>query len=257
MGWRDAGTVARCCATDPPPVPAEPRALILQPRDNDGPSRLASWLREQGIAFDLVQVDAGDPVPLQAAPWAALAVLGGDMSANDPLPWLARADALLRDAVALGVPVLGHCLGGQLLARALGARVVDNPEPEIGWARIRRSEHPLARAWLGDAPELTVYQWHFQTFELPPGATLLAGNAACAHQAFAWGPHLGLQFHIEVDAEKLALWDLDAPPDGHPLRAHAGVQGLDALRAGHARHLARSLACADRLYARWWSQARR
>lgn len=241
------------------PSSRPPRVLIIQPQAIDGPAYLATWLRQAGIAFDLCQVERGDEVPIDAGGWAAVAVLGGSMSANDDLPFLQRTLALLHSAVALQRPVLGHCLGGQLLARALGASVTDNPEPEIGWSQIEPCAGPLAQEWLGGGGplpmHLPVYQWHFQTFGLPPGAQLLARNAACAHQAFALGPHLGMQFHIEVDEEKLGRWFADAPPDGDPLLAHPGVQGAAAMRADTSRWLTSSQQTADRLYRRWWSQA--
>jgi GMP synthase (glutamine-hydrolysing) len=232
-----------------------PRILILQPKADDGPSYLATWLHLCGVAFVLCNVEAGDRVPLDAGAFDAIAMLGGSMSANDDLPFLQRIDALLRDAVARDVPVLGHCLGGQMLARALGAAVSDNPVAEIGWSEITRQEHPLARAWLGDAVELAACQWHFQTFALPAGATLIASNAACAHQAFAIGPHLGMQFHIEVDAEKLDRWCREVPPPDSPLAAQAGVQDEATMRADSARLLAQSQQVAARIYRRWLALA--
>jgi GMP synthase-like glutamine amidotransferase len=243
------------------PTPTDPlRLLILQPVADDGPAQLATWLATHGLAARVVDVAAGDAVPTDAAAWDAIAMLGGPMSVNDDLPWLRDAEALLRDAVARGVPVLGHCLGGQMLARALGAPNTDNPVPEIGWVAIDTVDTPLARAWFGDAarvaPTVHVYQWHFQTFALPAGATRLAGNARCANQAYAIGPHLGMQFHIEVDAEKLDRWCAEAAPAGSPLLAHASVQDEPTMRADTARWLAQSQVVAGRIYTRWIALAR-
>ena len=234
---------------------AQPRILILQPKADDGPSYLASWLQARGVAFTLCDVEAGDLVPLQTNGYDAIAMLGGSMSANDDLPFLHRAHALLRDAVARDVPVLGHCLGGQVLARALGAVITDNPVPEIGWSEITRADHPLARDWLGDAAELPACQWHFQTFALPEGATRIAGNAACANQAFAIGPHLGMQFHIEVDAEKLDRWSSELPSPDSELAAHASVQDEATMRADTARLLPHSQRIAAGIYRRWLALA--
>lgn len=230
-----------------------PNVLVLQPQRGDGPSYLATWLREAGVAFELCSVEDGHTVPVDASPYAAVAMLGGAMSVNDDLPWLHRAEQLLRSAVALSRPVLGHCLGGQLLAKALGAPVTDNALPEIGWTRITRHDNALARAWLGDAQEMPVFQWHGQTFALPPGATWLASNGACAHQAFAQGPHLGMQFHIEVDAEKLQRWALDAPATATAQQPH--VQSTAQMRSATVQHLAQSLASARRVYVHWWALA--
>jgi GMP synthase-like glutamine amidotransferase len=232
------------------------RVLIVQPQADDGPAFLATFLQAQGVVFELCSVEAGAAVPLRVAGFDAVAVLGGAMSVNDALPFLRRTELLLQDAIARGVPVLGHCLGGQLLARALGAAVTDNPQPEIGWHRIQRAESPLARAWLGDAAVLAVFQWHFQTFALPAGATLLAGSAACAHQAFAFGPHLGMQFHIEVDAEKLGRWAAEMPAPGDALLVHPSVQDAAAMRTDTTRLLAASQASATRIYQRWLALAR-
>ncbi|OYT88960.1 MAG: GMP synthase [Burkholderiales bacterium PBB6] len=241
-------------------VSTPPAVLIVQPMADDGPAFLTTWLQEQGIAFQLVRVFAGDTVPRSAAGWRGVVMLGGAMSVNDDLPFLHDAEALLRDAVHRCVPVLGHCLGGQMLARALGAATTDNPVPEVGWAHIDLADQALARDWLGDvasgtAEPLPVFQWHYQTFALPAGATLLASNAACAHQAFAFGPHLGMQFHIEVDAEKLNRWCAEAPASALADAHHASVQDEARMRADTHRLLASSQATARRIYARWWSLA--
>lgn len=232
------------------------RVLILQPETQDGPSHLATYLAQRGVAFELRNLEQGATVPVDASPWHAVAMLGGTMSVNDPLPFLPRAEALLRDAVARDIPVLGHCLGGQLLAKALGARVVDNPNPEIGWWPVRLQPTALAREWLGSAPELTLFHWHSQTFSLPPHATALADSAACAQQAFALGPHLGMQFHVEVDAEKLQRWCAEAPPAGHPWAGLPSVMGPNAMRQASVRHLAASQRVAARIYGRWLALAR-
>jgi GMP synthase-like glutamine amidotransferase len=257
------------------------RIFILQPKLDDEPSFLASCLQARGLGFELCCVGAGDVVPVSAGPFDAVAMLGGSMSVNDDLPWLSRAEALLRDAVVRQVPVLGHCLGGQLLAKALGARVTHNPQPEIGWSRIElvRSAEALAlaQAWFGaadglqarrvatdgdgasdaargaalDTFVLPVYQWHSETFALPAGATLLAHNTVCAHQAFAIGPHLGMQFHIEVDAAKLDRWCSEAPPPGSALAGFDSVQTEAAMRADTARLLPHSQRVAGHIYSRW------
>ena len=98
--------------------------------------------------------------------------------------------------------MIGHCLGGQLMARALGVRVVDSPAPEVGWQPLSVADSDAARDWFGPVRQTTVFQWHYEAFELPPGAQRLASSDACPNQAFAMGPHLGMQFHIEVDVAK-------------------------------------------------------
>lgn len=233
--------------------------LILQNLSADGPAYLAQWLRREGVAFDLRNVEAGAEAPHDLHAHGALALLGGEMSANDDLPSLRRAESLVRQALERGIPVIGHCLGGQLMARAMGARVVDSPAPEIGWQPLEvldPPDDPEARGWFGEPGPRQVFQWHFESFELPPAATRLAGSAACPNQAFAVGPHLAMQFHVEVDAEKLGRWVRD---DGerylHALARHASVQSKAAMVQGTRVHLAAQQALADRLYARWLSFA--
>lgn len=228
--------------------------LILQHQTDDGPAYLGTWLAERGLAFDLRQAAMGDPLPETMTDHAALAVLGGAMSANDDLPMLRHAERLIRDAVARNRPVVGHCLGGQLMARALGGAVRRAARPEIGWHRIDWAA--AAPEGLREAsPEATVFQWHFDTFDPPPQAIRLASSASCAQQAFAIGPHLALQFHVELDAAKLAAWSEAADADAEYLQAletfAQQVQTPQAMRAQAESRLQaqQTLACA--VYARW------
>lgn len=226
--------------------------LVLQNLSGDGPAHLATWLRQQGLAFEVRNAEAGDSFVADLAAFSALAVLGGEMGANDPLPSLRQAEALIRDAMQRGLPVIGHCLGGQLMARALGAQIGASPAPEIGWQPLTVFDNAVALDWFGTAGPRTVFQWHFDAFQLPAGATPLAGSAACPHQAFALGPHLALQFHVEIDAEKLGRWALDEGDRYRSaLRDHSSVQAPAAMLAGVQAHLAAHQALADRLYHRW------
>lgn len=231
--------------------------LVLQHLSSDGPAFLASWLGARGVAFELRNAEAGDAFPDSIAPYSALAVLGGEMSANDPLPALSAGERLILDAMERSRPVIGHCLGGQLMARALGARVVESPAPEIGWQPIDVADSDMARTWFGDTPRQTVFQWHYEAFELPRGAERLAGSHVCPNQAFAYGPHLAMQFHVEQDAEKLARWSMD---DGQRyLRAladHPSVQTGDAMRRDGVSGLPSQQRLADRLYQRWLGAVR-
>ena len=226
--------------------------LILQTLSSDGPGYLGEWLHSKRIPFDVRDTGAGQDFPPSIAGYRALALLGGEMSANDDLPSLRRAERLVLEAMDADVPVIGHCLGGQLMARALGARVLDSPAPEIGWQTMQVADTPAAQAWFGALRERTVFHWHHESFELPRGAERLASTAACPHQAFALGRHLAMQFHVELDAHKLAAWSA-APGPGHArLQAEfASVQGAAAMRAQAAEALAPQQRFADRLYRRW------
>ncbi len=226
--------------------------LVLQQLTADGPAYLATWLRAQGVPFEVRNSEAGDTVPADLSRHSALVLLGGEMSANDDLPSLRQAELLVRQAVERGVPVIGHCLGGQLMARALGGRVATAAAPEIGWQPVDVHDTAAAAAWFGAPGPRKMFQWHFDTFEPPPGALCLAGSKACPHQAFSLGPHLAMQFHVEIDEEKLLRWALDSGE--RYLAAQRGfpsVQSADAIRAGVRRHLLAHQLLADRLYRHW------
>ena len=227
--------------------------LVLQHMAHDGPAYLATWLHAQGLPFVLWHAGRGEPCPDTVEGFSGLAILGGAMSANDDLAHLRQEEALIVQAMAAGRPVIGHCLGGQLMARALGARVHASPAPEIGWNALQVRPGLEARRWFGEARSFTVMHWHYEAFELPAGATWLARSAACRHQAFCIGPHLGMQFHVEADAAKIERWSREDGPEWQcALRQHPlTVQEGEAMRRDTARHLPAQRALADRLYATW------
>jgi GMP synthase (glutamine-hydrolysing) len=230
--------------------------LVLQHLTTDGPAHLATWLQREGIGFEVFDTQAGQPYPDRIDAYRALAVLGGEMSANDDLPSLRDAERLILQAMDRGFPVIGHCLGGQLMARALGAPVHAAPAPEIGWQAIELVDSPVAREWFGPWREATVFEWHFEAFDLPPGAQTLASSPVCPHQAFAIGPHLAMQFHVELDAHKLALWSASRDPHFLALQANcASVQSGRAMREAAGIALPAQQRLADALYTRWISGA--
>lgn len=233
--------------------------LILQHLDDDGPAFLRRWLQREGVPFELCNSQSGPAFAAHMGGHSALAVLGGEMSANDALPSLRQAETLILDAMARDRPVIGHCLGAQLMARALGARVRASPAPEIGWHRIELHDTPQAQDWFGASDAApTVFQWHEEAFELPAGATLLAGSAACAHQAFAIGVHLALQFHLEIDADKLRRWTAaDTPAHRELHRRWPTVQDGASMAQAMPTWLPRQQALAERIYARWLAPLRR
>jgi GMP synthase (glutamine-hydrolysing) len=204
------------------------------------------------VPFDLRNTEAGQAFPDRPGRGhSALAVLGGEMSANDPLPSLRQAEDLIRQAMAAGKPVIGHCLGGQLMARALGARVVDSPAPEVGWQPLDIADSDLARATgsaSGGGHGLPVA---LRGLRAAARRQLLAGSAACPHQAFAIGPHLGDAVPHRGRRRQGQHWSHEHSERWlqrrRPCRHGAGCQALrDGLPSSWPRHQA----LADRLYAR-------
>ncbi|MDQ7990055.1 MAG: type 1 glutamine amidotransferase [Candidatus Dactylopiibacterium sp.] len=216
-----------------------------------GPGHFASFLEARKLAWRLVRIDLGEPVPAAAEPFSGLCFLGGEMSVNDDLPWIAHELELIRDAMARDVPVIGHCLGGQLMARALGARVSRNAVREIGWGRLEAATSAGAREWLGDVGSFEGFHWHRETFALPAHAEPLLSSAFCANQAFAIGPHLGMQCHVEMTAPLIESWVAHWPHDLAHGGEAASVQGREAVLDALDARLAAMHAVSERLYARW------
>ena len=136
--------------------------------------------------------------------------MGGPMSVNDDLPWIAPALALIRDADRRRIPVIGHCLGGQLMSKAFGAAVTRNPVKEIGWGKITAVDSEATKDWLGETlsanRELLAFHWHGETFAMPNGAQRILASAACPNQAWVRGPHLAMQCHVEMTPSMIASW---------------------------------------------------
>ena len=235
--------------------PAE--VLVLQHTIEDSPGFLGQWLGRAGVHWDVFCAEAGQAYPASVAAYQGLAILGGEWSANDERPSLRQAEALILQADALGIPVIGHCLGGQLMARAFGGRVTRLPQPEVGWLPLRIHPLPESGEWFGDIRDAVVYQWHYDNFTgLPPGARVLAKSEVCAHQAFAIGPHLAMQFHIEITPQKIETW-LGDPGAVYPAAVRDGiatVESPEAMRRSTAQYQAGSEALADRIYRTWRSR---
>ena len=226
--------------------------LILQHQTPERPAYLVTWLTQHGIPYETRCAGAGQEFPQSIEPYSALAVMGGGMSANDPLLSNRQAEILILQAMRLDRPVIGHCLGGQLMSRALGGTIGPSPQPEIGWQPIDYEDVPQVAEWFGSAPTQRVIQWHYETFSIPEGATRLAGSAACANQAWAMGPHLAMQFHIEMDAVKAQEWAWDEDPKWAAARAqYVTVQDRDGIINGIEPNLAQHQATADHVYQTW------
>ena len=219
----------------------------------EGPGYFAIFLEQHGIPWRLIAIDAGESVPVAVDGFSGLCFMGGPMSVNDPLPWIELVCALIRDAVARDVPVIGHCLGGQLMSKALGGEVTRNPVREIGWGTAGGEDNGVARHWLGSfAGKLaTVFHWHGETFSIPPGATRLLASTHCANQMFASGPHLALQCHVEMTPEMIAAWCAQWGDEVLARADRPGVQPPEVMQQEIPERLPAMRELSEQLYSVW------
>ena len=217
----------------------------------EGPAYFAEWLARRGLASTMVALDEGARVPAEPRAFGGVALMGGPMGVNDPLPWIAPVCALLRSAVAQQVPVLGHCLGGQLLAKALGASVARAPVREIGWIEVEATNGPAQTAWFGGRSSFTAFQWHYDAFAVPPGATPVLTNGFNANQAYVVeGRHIGFQCHIEMTRELVETW-LTTGASELPQTSSASTQSAADIGRELDERLSALHAVADDIYTRW------
>lgn len=220
------------------------RAHILQHVPFEGPAYIGQWLAGQGAEISDTRLWESTTLPDPDA-IDLLVVMGGPMSVNDEadFPWLAAEKRFIAELVARGRPVLGICLGAQLIASAHGARVFRNTAKEIGWFDIQAADG--VNEGFRFPETATVLHWHGETFELPPGARLLASSAACRHQAFQLGERaIGLQFHLEMSDESLHAIVANCRDELVPGR---WIQDEATLLAAATEHFAATHALMDRL----------
>jgi GMP synthase-like glutamine amidotransferase len=224
---------------------------IFRHSPSEGAGYLTQFLDARAQPWQLICIDEGAVVPATADGFAGLVFMGGPMSVNDPLPWIEPVLALIRDAVARDIPVLGHCLGGQLMSRALGGTVRKNAVKEIGWGEVSPVSNAEARAWFGEVKTATVFHWHGETFSLPNGATHLLSSKHCTNQAYALGKHLALQCHVEMTEAMIRKW---CEIGGEEIAANLhseGVQSAIGIQNQIAQNLPALHTLAEQLYTRW------
>lgn len=224
--------------------------LIFRHAPHEGPGYLADYLNRRGLSHRLVRIDQNDSVPPSIDGVSGVVLMGGPMSVNDPLPWIAPVTQYIRQAVAADLPVLGHCLGGQLISKALGGTITKNPAKEIGWLPVTRVESAIAQNWLDDLPpEFEVFHWHGETFSIPPGATRILASCDCANQAFVTGKTLAFQCHIEMTGDMVREWARVGADELTP--TSATVQSADEMARDLDGRVRRMQGLADKFYDRW------
>jgi len=228
----------------------KPVAIFRHAR-SEGPAYFATYLERKAIPWKLVALDEGRQVPKDVRRFSGLAFMGGPMSVNDDLPWIRPLLELVREAVRKDLPTLGHCLGGQLMSRALGGEVTRARVKEIGWGEVEVADNAVARAWFGGLAAFESFHWHGEIFSIPPGGTRVLGNARCANQAFALGRHLGMQCHVEMTEPLIRAWCKGGAREIAASKDSPGVQAPENIGKNLAARVAALHAVADRIYDRW------
>ena len=229
------------------------RILIVQHIACESPGIYEDILAEKGAAIQRVEVDEGQQLPDWRA-FDAIIAMGGPMSVNDgeKLPWLNAEKLWVREAVLAGQPYWGVCLGVQLLAASLGARVYAGVRPEIGIMPVYLTAEALSDSVFSGLPrELLTFQWHGETFDLPQGAVLLASSPAYPNQAFRWGKRAyGVQFHVEISADVVKQWS-QVPAYQTALEQVLGMGAAAKVAGDVSREQKKLHFCARRMFENW------
>ena len=216
----------------------------------EGPGYLSDFLDERGIPWQLIRIDSGDEIPTRIDPFSGLVFMGGPMSVNDDLPWIDPAINLIRDADRAGLPVLGHCLGGQLMSKAFGGSVARSDNKEFGWGEVTRSDNDTAREWFGDQSVIDVFHWHGEFFTRPQGAVHLLSSRYCENQAFSMGKHLAMQCHIEMTQGMVMNWsEMGSGAEGGGVGPP--VQSSQAMRTDLIKRISTLNRTAQGVYQKW------
>lgn len=225
--------------------------VVFRHAATEGAGYLGKFLDEKSIPWQVVRIDKDDPIPTSALDFSGLVFMGGPMSVNDPLPWIPKLLALIREAVEADIPVLGHCLGGQLMSKALGGVVARNPVKEIGWGQVKITPGPEAAFWFGPRAEFLSFHWHGETFSLPEEAVHLLSSDFCQNQAYAIGKHLAFQCHIEMTEQMINTWCENGADEVRESSASPGVLQVEQIKEQMAARVADLNAIAHGVYTQW------
>ena len=224
---------------------------VFRHSPGEGPGYFATFLERQGIPWELIAIDAAVPPPPTPEAYSGLCFMGGPMSVNDDLPWIPPLLQLIRDADQLGIPVIGHCLGGQLMSKAFGGVVNRNPVKEIGWGSVTKIRSETADAWLGNIDSFLSFHWHGETFSIPEGANRILESPWCSNQAFVRGPHLGMQCHVEMTPTMIETWCRIGSSEIAEACANPSVQQAEEMQREMKMRIGNLRVAADTLYMHW------
>lgn len=216
----------------------------------EGSGYLGSFLTNNNVPYEVICIDEGIMVPQNLNDISGLIFMGGSMNVTDPLQWINEEKTLISKAIEKNIPVMGICLGAQLMSAAMGGKITHDPNMEIGWHKVEPDISAKDNEWLKDLPdEFVPFHWHADTFAIPKDATVLLHSKCRMNQAFSINNSIAIQFHLEMTNEMVKKWaqlfkgDLE---QGHPCvqNSHEIVSNLE--NRINALHY-----CADIFYGRW------
>jgi GMP synthase-like glutamine amidotransferase len=223
--------------------------LIFRHIEYEGPGYLQNFLVKNNIPFRLIRIDLNEPVPSNIDNVSGLVFMGGNMSVNDELPWIPAEISLIRKAIEKKIPILGHCLGGQLIAKAMGATVTQNSVAEIGWHMTTRYDNTDSNIWLQDVDEvMELFHWHFESFSLPSGASPLLKSSFCEYQGFVKDKTLALQCHIEMTEYLVKVW---VEKNRDKLIESISMQSADNMLQDLSARIDKLNSIAEKIYCKW------
>jgi len=225
--------------------------VVFRHSPTEGAGHFALFLTQHAIPWQMIHIDQGDAVPTDASAFNGLVFMGGPMSVNDDLPWIPRVLDLIRDAYDKDIPLLGHCLGGQLISKALGGVVSKNPIKELGWGAVEVADNDAAKQWFGDIRQFDSFHWHGETFSLPQGAVPLLSSAYCPNQAYAIGKHLAMQCHVEMTEQMIRDWCRVGADEIAGNLGSPAVQTAEVMQAQMHEKLPPLHQVAEQLYRQW------
>ncbi len=223
--------------------------LVIRHAKTEDAGFFGTFLDQHNIPWLMICIDKGNAIPEDISVYSGLVMMGGPMSVNDDLPWISDEVALIKQAMVNNLPVLGHCLGGQLISKALGATVKANPVKEIGWGDVVvRDEQALS---LFGVSGFESFHWHGETFDLPKGAKHILASQYCQNQAYVIGNAIAFQCHIEMTEEMVKTWCENGREELKSSRSSSAVQQAELIQQNLEQRVANLNSVARNVYTYW------
>jgi GMP synthase-like glutamine amidotransferase len=224
------------------------KALAIKNIGIEGPGSLGKYLASTGYALEEIDLQGGGACPANAGDYSAVIILGGPLNVDETedYPFLLDEFRLIENCLKTDTRLIGICLGGQLIAKTLGAKVKPNGIKEIGWYDVKSADAGRKNSLCQSLPEtFPAFHWHTNTFDIPNGAERLMESELCRNQAFTYGQAVALQFHLEVEADDIRLWSKAYADE---LAQEHGPDGFKKIEADTARLMPELKKVAARFY---------